>query len=59
VLYNGYSATVIGLTHPLVQFVVYEKMKLYYEKQNKGQLKSRHIFICSIISKCNICNELL
>lgn len=52
-LYNGYSSTIIGLTHPLVQFVAYEKMKLFYEKQSSGRLKSRHIFICSIVSKCN------
>ncbi len=52
-LYNGFSSSVIGLSHPLVQFVAYENLKLWFAARNHGRPPNTlEIFVSATVSKC-------
>eukprot|EP01022_Parablepharisma_sp_SALTPOND_P006205 TRINITY_DN1251_c0_g1_i1.p1 TRINITY_DN1251_c0_g1~~TRINITY_DN1251_c0_g1_i1.p1 ORF type:complete len:196 (+),score=9.92 TRINITY_DN1251_c0_g1_i1:325-912(+) len=53
VLYNGFSAGALGLFHPLIQFVAYEKLKLLFSNKGKQALGVKDIFLSATLSKCN------
>lgn len=53
-LYNGLSASMIGVLHPLIYFPLYEKSKLYFKKNfdpDRETLSSRYVFISAIMCK--------
>jgi hypothetical protein len=55
-LYQGLSASMIGVLHPLIYFPLYEKSKIYCLKnfqkdQPDKQLESKYVFISAIICK--------
>ena len=53
-LYKGFSATMIGVIHPIVFFPLYEKLKIYcknnYDKDSEN-LRTRYIVACTLTSK--------
>ena len=53
-LYKGFSATMIGVIHPIVFFPLYEKLKIHcketYEKDQEN-LSSKFVVASSITSK--------
>lgn len=53
-LYQGLSASVIGVLHPLIYFPLYEKSKLYFQKnwsKDPKNLESRFVFVSAICCK--------
>lgn len=56
-LYNGLSASMLGVTHPLIYFPLYEKSKIYFKNHwdhdNKDQdrLSSKFVLISAITCK--------
>ena len=54
-LFSGLSASILGISHALIYFPLYEKTKLYfrrnYEQPNSEKLRSRYVFISAILSK--------
>ena len=54
-MYKGFSATMIGILHPIIFFPVYEKLKLYFKKNfepiESQNLSSKYIVISSILGK--------
>lgn len=56
-LFSGLSASILGISHALIYFPLYEKTKLYfrrnYEKPDAEKLRARYVFISAILSKSN------
>lgn len=56
-LYNGLSASMIGVMHPLIYFPLYEKSKIYFkrnwdtDKAEEEGLSSRYVLISAIFCK--------
>jgi solute carrier family 25 folate transporter 32 len=53
-LYKGFSATMIGIIHPIVFFPLYEKLKIYCKQnydQDSENLSTKYIVACTITSK--------
>lgn len=54
-LYKGYTASIIGVLHPLVFFPLYEKMKIFfknnYEEPGADKLSNKYIIFSSVVSK--------
>ena len=56
-LYNGLSASMIGVSHPLIYFPLYEKSKIYFKKNwdsdnpDPNKLSSRYVAISTIWCK--------
>lgn len=53
-LYKGFSATMIGIIHPIIFFPVYEKLKIYFKTnydQDSQNLGAKYIAVSSIMAK--------
>ena len=54
-LYKGYTASIIGILHPLVFFPLYEKLKIYFmnnfEEKGADKLSNKYIIFSSVVSK--------
>jgi solute carrier family 25 folate transporter 32 len=54
-LFAGLTASILGISHALIYFPLYEKTKLYFrnnfEKKNSEKLSSKYIFMSAIFSK--------
>lgn len=54
-LWQGLSASFIGVLHPLIYFPLYEKSKLYFQhnwnKDPNSSLELRYVFISAITCK--------
>lgn len=52
-LYNGFSASMFGVLHPLLFFPMYEKLKIYFMKnfETREKLSIKYILLATIISK--------
>ena len=57
-LYTGFAASMLGLSHVVVYFCCYERMKLYFSRLQQASgarpedpLSSRYIFLCACASK--------
>lgn len=49
-MFRGLSASMVGMLHACVYFPIYERLKAWFNKDEK-KLKSFQVFICAIISK--------
>lgn len=53
-LYKGFSATMLGILHPIIFFPVYEKLKIYFKNnydQHSQNLSAKYIVVSSIMAK--------
>lgn len=54
-LYQGLSASMIGVLHPLIYFPLYEKSKIYFHNEwqadSKKPLELRYVFVSAISCK--------
>ena len=56
-LYNGLSASMLGVAHPLIYFPLYEKSKIYFkrnwdsETSDSESLSSKYVLISAITCK--------
>ena len=53
-LYKGFSATMVGILHPIIFFPVYEKLKIYFKNnydQHSHNLSAKYIVVSSIMAK--------
>jgi solute carrier family 25 folate transporter 32 len=55
-LYQGLTASLIGLMHPIIYFPMYEKSKLFFlenfEEPGATSLSSKYIIVSSVTCKC-------
>ena len=53
-LYKGFSATMIGIIHPIIFFPLYEKLKIHlkenYDKDSE-HLSTRYIVLATVFAK--------
>ena len=54
-LYQGLSASMIGVLHPMIYFPLYEKSKQYFKQnyhQNQSeQLSHKYVMVSAVMSK--------
>ena len=53
-LYKGFSATMMGILHPIIFFPAYEKLKIYFKKNydtDSQNLSAKYIVVSSILAK--------
>ena len=54
-LFAGLTASIVGISHALIYFPLYEKMKLFFrnnfEKENKEKLSNKYVCMSSVLSK--------
>ena len=56
-LYNGLAASMLGVTHPLIYFPLYEKAKIYFRRNwdvdntDPDNLSSRYVLISALVCK--------
>lgn len=54
-LYKGYTASLMGIVHPLVFFPLYEKLKIYFKNNHEApgadKLSNKFIIFSSVVSK--------
>ena len=56
-LYNGLSASMLGVAHPLIYFPLYEKSKIYFKRNwdsetgDSESLSSKYVLISAITCK--------
>lgn len=53
-LYQGLSASMIGVLHPLIYFPLYEKSKIYFHKNFQDErkpLELKYVFVSAITCK--------
>lgn len=54
-LMSGLTASILGISHALIYFPLYEHWKMYFKKTfepNSDKLSSRYVFLSAIFSKC-------
>jgi solute carrier family 25 folate transporter 32 len=60
-LYQGLSASMVGVLHPLIYFPLYEKSKIWfmrnYEEPGSETLSHRYVLICAVT--CKVLTSLL
>lgn len=52
---SGLTASILGISHALIYFPLYEHWKMYFKKTfepNSDKLSSRYVFLSAIFSKC-------
>lgn len=49
--YKGLIPSLVGVTHVVIQFPVYERLKLKMKKADNGELSTISLLACSSISK--------
>lgn len=55
VLMSGLTASILGISHALIYFPLYEHSKMFFKKTfepDSDRLSSRYVFVSAIISKC-------
>lgn len=54
-LFSGLTASILGISHALIYFPLYEKSKIFFlencESPGKEKLSSRYVFLSAIFSK--------
>jgi solute carrier family 25 folate transporter 32 len=54
-LFSGLTASILGISHALIYFPLYEKMKVYFhtnwEKAGTEKLSDKYVFASAIFSK--------
>jgi hypothetical protein len=57
-LFAGLTASILGISHALIYFPLYEKSKLFFRKHfeppGKDKLSNRYVFASAIFSKSNL-----
>jgi solute carrier family 25 folate transporter 32 len=54
-LFSGLTASILGISHALIYFPLYEHWKMFFKKRfepNEDKLSSRYVFMSAIFSKC-------
>lgn len=54
---SGLTASILGISHALIYFPLYEHWKLYFKKNyepNADKLSNRYVFLSAIFSKSMI-----
>lgn len=54
-LMSGLTASILGISHALIYFPLYEHWKMFFKKTfepDSDRLSSRYVFVSAIISKC-------
>jgi hypothetical protein len=52
---SGLTASILGISHALIYFPLYEHWKMFFKRKfepNSDKLSSRYIFLSAIFSKC-------
>ena len=49
--YKGILSSLIGLMHPIIQFIIYENLKKIMTSNYSKRLEKHHIIISTLISK--------
>jgi hypothetical protein len=54
-LMSGLTASILGISHALIYFPLYEHWKMFFKKTfepDSDRLSSRYVFVSAIFSKC-------
>ena len=56
-LFSGLTASILGISHALIYFPLYEHWKMYFKRRFEPEcdkLSNKYVFLSAIISKCKI-----
>jgi len=56
-LMSGLTASILGISHALIYFPLYEHWKMFFKNRfepKEEKLSSRYVFLSAIFSKCKL-----